>query len=119
MLFTSITGEETDISKAMQDSSRHLIVEQRVSFFLDVLKGIDKKDEWIKSASSIDFKTFRKLPILEKEKYHNALSDFVDKEMKKQKQSPQKKDQVSDSSPSPDSGDCPDFNDPSKWEKVK
>ena len=118
MLFTAITGKSTDISKAMKDSSRHLMAEQRVIFFLNVLESVDKKEEWIKSASNFDFKKFRKLPILEKEKYHNALSNFVDKEMEKQKQPSQKKDRVSASSPYPDSGGCPDFNNPGKWKKL-
>ena len=118
MLYTSITGVETGISKAMEDSSRHLMAEQRVIFFFKILETVNKKEEWIKSASNVGFKKFKKLPILEKEKYHNALSNFVDKEMEKHKQPSKPNEQVTASSPTPAQEGCHDFDDSNRWEKI-
>lgn len=116
LLYSAVTGKETDTSREVNEASAHGLIVQRVVFFFKKLKEIGKEDHWIKS--SCDLKTFIILPLEEKKNYYNALAKFMDEQMKisGQPHAP-KKDRVLDSSPTGPIG-CPDFNDLSQWERL-
>jgi len=110
VLYASISGKETKVSKDIKESPVHIFVIQRVKVFLKNLKEINKLNEWIKRSCS--FQIFLKLELDEKRKYHNALLKFHDKHMKGES-APKR---VLDSSPTVGVG-FPDFNDSAKWAK--
>lgn len=109
VLYTSVSGEETEVSKDIKESPMNVLVIQKAKFLLDNLKKIKKIDAWEKACS---FQVFKKLPLEEKVKYYNKLVKYHDRHMKG-KSVPKR---VSDSSPTVGAG-FPDFDDPSKWAK--
>lgn len=109
VLYTSVSGEETKVSKDIKESPMNVLVIQKAKFLLDNLNKIKKLDEWEKACS---FKIFKKLPIKEKVKYYNKLVAYHDKHMK----GGLVPKRVPDSSPTVGVG-FPDFDDPTKWAK--
>lgn len=107
--------QETDVS-----IQRAFIV-SRVWSYLAMLKKIGKDQEWIKQ--SVSFGELKRLPLPEQKKYHDALITFYDqcmREIEANKGTGQSEsDRVLDSSPTGSGKDCPpQFDDPTKWEKI-
>lgn len=109
VLYTSVSGKETKISKDIKESPMNVLVVQRAKLLLVNLRKIKKLDAWEKACS---FQIFKKLSLEEKVKYYNKLVKYHDKHMKGE--SVPKR--VLDSSPTVGAG-FPDFDDPTKWAK--
>lgn len=125
-MYTGITGEETGVAKRLRDAPFVKAVIMSVQGYTRLLKRMgayEKSEEggnWLDD--SCDYKTFLRLSLVEKQKFHNAMVNFHYKCLmeKKEKGQPAVPDQVLDSSPTDPSVGCPpDFDDSSKWTEVK
>lgn len=118
ILYTSLTGVETDSVKKRKDGLSQTVIIHAVFFLLKTLDSIGKRDEWTEKSDYHTFKFFKTLSLDNKTVYHNELVKFHDDELRKIKQPPNpSKTQVLASSPEPALGGCPNFDDKSKWEK--
>lgn len=120
LIYAGITGKETKISKKFKEASGHGIIKVLVNYLKTKLIQIGRYNEWLKN--SCDYKTFLSLPLEEKKKFHNAMVNFHDQCLREKKENGQSlvPDQVLDSSPTDQAGDCPpNFDDSSKWTEVK
>lgn len=114
ILLSGITGDVTGKAKQIKDAPAHVLIITKVRFFLGKLQEIGKFDEWINRSP---WKMFIRLPLEEKEKYHNALIAFHD-QCKRDGQ-PSSAGHSMDSSPYDQGEGCPDFEDKSKWEAIE
>ena len=124
LLYAALTGEETDESKKLTDTAKHQLIIARVIFFAQKLEKLEKYKEWLSRSESFDY--FMKAPLEEKEKYHNAMSKFLDEmeeeNLKNKEDSPLSSESVLDSSPTAQAhrGEgFPDLDDKTKFEKQK
>lgn len=112
-LYSAISGEQTTATRQIKDITAHTFTIATVRFFFVKLQQINKLQEWIER--SCPFAVFVRLPLEEKQKYHNALVAFHDECMAKAQSPP---DRILDSPPAGSGGDPPNFDDPTKWEII-
>ena len=115
MVMSSVTGKITGIAKQVKEAPIHIFLIAKVRSYMVLIKKMGKLNEWIDSASGVTFDMFCGLPVVEKQKYGNALIAYHDRCMEK-KGRPLPK-QILDSSPTAGGG-RPDFDDKSKWDQV-
>ena len=124
LLYTGITGEDTATARKIREAPFVQAVIMGVQFYTRQLKKMGRYEKenngWLNK--SCDYKTFIGLPLEEKKKFHNAMVNFHDQCIRENKEKGQSlvTNQILDSSPADKTGGCPpDFDDSSKWSKIK
>lgn len=116
ILVTGLTGKQEGTVAEKRDNTSHVFVNQTVLFYFQQLRDMGKDKEWVER--SLPFREFVKLPLEEKEKYHNAMVAFHD-ECRKALLPPGERVLGSSPTEAPGGGSPPpDFSDKSKWEPV-
>lgn len=116
ILFTSLTGKETEVVRKRREGLSKTVVMHAVFLLLKTLQSIDKLDDWTNKSDYHSFKFFKKLSLKNMEVYHNELVKFHDEQLRKQSPNPSTP-QVSALSPEPVIRGLPNFDDSTKWEK--
>lgn len=115
LLESSVTGNIAGIAKEIIDAPAHNFLIAKVRAYMIIVRDMGKLNEWVKSASGMDFEKFCRFSLEEKKKYGNALIAYHDRRMEEKGRVPLK--QVLDSSPTA-TGGRPDFDDKKKWQQV-
>ena len=116
MVLSSVTGNITGIAKEIRDAPAHNFLITKVRAYMIIVRSMGKLEDWVKSASGMDFEKFCRFSLAEKRKYGNALIAYHDRCMEEKGRLPLKQ-VLKDSSPTA-GGRRPDFDDKSKWEQV-